>query len=185
MPKKSDYWKNPEKYRKAARDYAKAHPEWHRQETREYQARKRAQLGKDGRAHELARRRNMSPERYLWHHAKHRAKSKGVPFDLRIEDIVIPAVCPVLGLPFKWGTGQMGWRNMRAPSLDRIKPQLGYVAGNVRIISTRAHHVKGNATLSEMRAVLAYMEREGCNEELQDQLVAMPPTESPQLAFGW
>ena len=46
----------------------------------------------------------------------------------------------------------------RTPSLDRFVPNLGYVKGNIRVISFRANRLKSDATIDEMRQVLAYME---------------------------
>ena len=40
-----------------------------------------------------------------------------------------------------------------SPSLDRIVSSLGYVKGNIRVISYKANRVKSNATLEELRKV--------------------------------
>jgi hypothetical protein len=37
-------------------------------------------------------------------------------------------------------------------------PSLGYVPGNIRVISMRANRIKTDATADELRAVLRYME---------------------------
>jgi hypothetical protein len=168
-----------ERNRAWMKQWAAAHPDEKREANREWAAAKRARQTLDERnaAHRKAKERD--PIHYLLHHAKHRANSLGIPFDLTREDLVMPEVCPVFGTPFEWGHGKMGWRNMHAPSLDKIKPQLGYVRGNVRIISTRANHVKGNATIEEMKAVLAYMEREGANRTLLEQAGAVFECEIP------
>jgi hypothetical protein len=44
------------------------------------------------------------------------------------------------------------------PTIDRIENDKGYVEGNVAIISFRANSIKHDATIDELRAVLAYME---------------------------
>lgn len=44
---------------------------------------------------------------------------------------------------------------MVSPSLDRLDSSKGYVKGNVRVISKRANQLKNNATVEEMRMVLA------------------------------
>ena len=62
---------------------------------------------------------------------KHRARKKGVPFKLTLADITVPEFCPVLGIRFEHGS-----RDSR-PEFDRIIPEIGYVPGNVRIISGR------------------------------------------------
>lgn len=92
--------------------------------------------------------------------ARLRTKSKkfNIPFDLDLADLAIPAVCPVFGTSFE--TSKRGSRLM--PSVDRLRPALGYVKGNVRIISHRANSIKSDATSAqELRQVAAYMEQEG------------------------
>lgn len=186
MPSKDEYWRNPAKFRARTRQYQLEHPEWTRESKKQFMRRKRVRLG-NARNDAQNRHRDRDPVRYLLQHAKTRAKKYGHPFSLSAADIEMPDVCPVFGWPFKWGEGKMGWRNMYAPSLDRIKPQLGYVPGNVMVISVRANHLKANGTLWEMRRVLAYMERVGCNEDHPYEAIAPDtPEASPQLSFeGW
>lgn len=76
--------------------------------------------------------------------ARSRAKQRGIPFQLKADDISIPARCPVLHVPL--GSGHRD----NAPSLDRIKPALGYVPGNVIVISQRANRIKNDATPDEL-----------------------------------
>jgi hypothetical protein len=85
--------------------------------------------------------------------ARARATKYGIPFDLTLQDIVIPEVCPVLGSPMCWGDSI----TEHTPSLDRVVPDLGYVSGNVNIISFRANRLKNNATKEEVEALLAYI----------------------------
>ena len=129
------------------------------------------------------------PSAYLLSRVKVRAKQKGIVCEIDVSDVQIPEFCPVLGIRLAWGKGQRGWRNMGSPSVDRIKPQLGYVKGNVRVISNRANHLKGNGTIEELKAVLDYMLREGANATLAEQQVAdraEPVAEpAPQLEMGW
>ncbi len=54
-----------------------------------------------------------------------------------------PKVCLVLGIKLDWGRNGC---NNNSPSLDRINPKLGYIKGNVRIISNLANTMKSNAT---------------------------------------
>ncbi len=94
--------------------------------------------------------------------AKGRALRDGVPFGLILDDITIPAVCPVLGIAFVVGEGG---RAHGSPSLDRINPAKGYVPGNVRVISWLANWVKGSHTDPEIfEKVAAYIRRE-CSEK--------------------
>lgn len=88
---------------------------------------------------------------------KARCIKRGIPFDMRQEDLVVPEVCPVLGIPLVVGKGSF---SDNSPSVDRLVPSLGYVTGNVRIISYRANAIKRDATLEELEAIVAYLRRE-------------------------
>jgi hypothetical protein len=87
--------------------------------------------------------------------AKARAAVAGVPFGLTPDDITIPQVCPVLGLPLLVGQSAA---TDNSPSLDRVMPPLGYVPGNVLVISNRANRIKNNATIPELRAIADFFE---------------------------
>lgn len=87
--------------------------------------------------------------------AKGRAKRDGLEFDLEYEDIVIPAVCPVLGIPLKRNIGS-GFHN-DSPSIDRLDNNKGYTKDNICIISNRANLLKCDATIEELEKVIQYM----------------------------
>lgn len=99
--------------------------------------------------------RDESVERLIIYRAKSRAKKLGLDFDLTTEDICIPEHCPVLGLRITFRGGKGRGYHPDSPSLDRIKPQLGYVRGNIRVISARANLLKNDATIEELERVLA------------------------------
>lgn len=90
--------------------------------------------------------RHAHPKASMLHLTKSRAKKKGVPFNLTLEDIVIPKKCPILGILLVRGSR----RQLNAPSLDRRIPSRGYVKGNVQIISTKANVMKNNASKKEL-----------------------------------
>lgn len=94
--------------------------------------------------------------RNLLHNAKARAKKLGQPCDLTLKDIVIPERCPLLGIPIKVGAGPL---TGASPSLDRIRPSLGYVKGNVIVISFRANTIKSDSTPEELRLIASNVER--------------------------
>lgn len=109
-----------------------------------------------------ARMMEKSCEYKLVSAAKQRAKARGLPFDISERDIHIPEKCPALGIPLKRGTG-LNSCLPTSPSLDQITPGVGYVKGNVRVISHKANRIKSNATLVESLQVALYMAR--CAEE--------------------
>ena len=95
----------------------------------------------------MRRRRMELPTKPLFERARKRAKQGSLPFGITPSEIIIPVACPVLGISLLIG----GPRSDHSPSLDRIVPALGYVSGNVRVISDRANRLKSNRTLSEIR----------------------------------
>ena len=95
-----------------------------------------------------------SPEKAILSRSRSRAKAKGVPFSLTYLDIVIPDRCPILGIKLERGLND-GLDN--SPSLDRIVPALGYVPGNVQVISNRANRIKSDSTPEELARILAWV----------------------------
>lgn len=82
--------------------------------------------------------------------ARRRARKFKVPFDLIIDDILpLPTHCPVLGIPIDYTVKGDGKPKDNSPSLDRIKPELGYIKGNIMIMSNRANMIKGCGTAEE------------------------------------
>lgn len=87
---------------------------------------------------------NKPIEKRIYDRTKGRATRKGIPFDLELSDIILPSVCPVFGVPFIYGD------HMWTYSIDKLKPELGYIKGNIVIISNRANMLKGSATANEI-----------------------------------
>ena len=94
---------------------------------------------RDGKSH--------TAEYRIFEGAKRRAQEKGLPFDITIDDIVIPKICPLLEIPIEICIGSAG---NSSPSLDRKIPHLGYVKGNVHVISFRANQIKNCASIDEL-----------------------------------
>lgn len=93
--------------------------------------------------------RSKCPVERMYRGAKSRAKAHLLPFDLKRDDIVIPSHCPVLGVELRANIGGVRVTS-HSPTLDRIVPALGYVSGNVRVISHKANAMKNSGTLPEM-----------------------------------
>lgn len=86
---------------------------------------------------------------------RRRARKAGVPCAISKSDLVIPDRCPVLGIPLSLGRGVC---HAGSPTVDRLRPELGYVTGNINIISSKANRIKNNATLEELKALVAWWE---------------------------
>lgn len=112
----------------------------------------------------MRQRRLLKPERLLIERARKRAKAAKLPFRLAREDITVPDVCPALGIPIELGKG----RTNNSPSLDRLNPPLGYVPGNVRVISDRANRLKSDRAIDHLRCLA---EKGGPNGEEYQKLV--------------
>lgn len=98
--------------------------------------------------------RRANPQIQMLESARHRAKEKGIAFSISAADIPIPETCPVLGIPLFCGEGSA---IPNSPTIDRIIPALGYVPGNVRVISHRANTIKNDATEEELLLVVRYI----------------------------
>jgi hypothetical protein len=101
--------------------------------------------------------RSANPEKQLALSAKRRAKKFKVPFTITWRDIIIPKKCPVLGITLKIGAGDLC---DASPSLDRIVPHLGYVPGNIAVMSNKANSIKRNATSQEIHQVADWLKRQ-------------------------
>jgi len=73
------------------------------------------------------------------------------------QDIKIPKRCPALGIYLKQGTGKR--RLPESPTLDRLNPLLGYVPGNVMVISSLANTIKSNANYRQIGMVYRWLKR--------------------------
>jgi hypothetical protein len=130
-----DYY---QKNRQQEIDRAKKHQNKDRQKTNEY-------------------KRNLNRKNPLsirLQHAKRRAKLKNIPFNITISDLKIPEKCPILGMTL---VVNESYAKENSISLDRIVPELGYVKGNVAVISYKANTIKNNATIEELEKVLSWM----------------------------
>lgn len=94
------------------------------------------------------------PEYYIWHRIRGKANQFKLDFDILPEDIHIPEVCPVLGIPLRFSKS----RTANTPSIDRIDNTKGYIKGNVAIISDKANRMKQNNSLETLRSIIKYIE---------------------------
>jgi hypothetical protein len=154
------YKANKEKRREYNREYREANKEriqeykreWYKANKERLQERRDANKEKKQEYNREYLKTNV--EMSMWHSCKKRAKKGNLPFDLTIEDLEVPEKCPILGLELKAGNDSS--REI-SPSLDRIVPELGYVKGNIRVISLRANRLKSDASIEELEAILKYM----------------------------
>jgi hypothetical protein len=136
------YADHSDKFRADAKQYRKEHLEQVRNKEREYYI--------------------ANPEILLLKCAKQRARKENLPWGITAEDIrkVIPldGCCPITLVPFKRGVRKVGPTSM---TLDRIIPALGYVPGNIAVISHLANTIKQDCTDPEVFIRLANYLKEG------------------------
>jgi len=143
---------NLEAERERQREWRRSNPEKAKQNRARWYA-------KNGRAYDRAwhaKNRVKDPVLYMLRNCKNRAKEIGQPFNLTRADIIVPDVCPVLGIPIQKGSAGF---HPNSPSVDRFDSTKGYVSGNVNVISWRANALKRDGTLDEFRKIVAYLER--------------------------
>lgn len=92
--------------------------------------------------------RSANRQRYLFLSCRKRAKIENIPFNLEISDIIIPEICPILETKI---IHEEGPDNLYSPSVDKLVPELGYVKGNIKVISRKANMMKLNANFDELR----------------------------------
>jgi hypothetical protein len=138
---KSEYERNPEKAKQRVRQWKIDNPEKWR--------------AIQDRAH-----KNIPPNAKLWKLAKSRATKKKWEFNIEPSDIVIPEFCPVLGIRLQ--SNSRSGPIHSSPTIDRIDSSLGYVKGNIRVISHRANQLKSNATVDELEKIILDLKKIEC-----------------------
>lgn len=94
----------------------------------------------------------------LWTNLKASAKKRDIPFSLSLSDmdtIGIPILCPVLGIPLQFHRGKVQDDSI---SFDRIDSTKGYTVDNVIVVCYRVNKLKSDASLEEMRQIIAFYE---------------------------
>lgn len=92
---------------------------------------------------------SKNPEKRLLRAARTRAKKFGLEFSIKLEDIVIPELCPYLGVKLK-PYSPRGDGSLDVASLDRKNSFLGYTKDNIEVISFLANMMKSKATEEQL-----------------------------------
>ena len=90
---------------------------------------------------------------------KNQALKKGIPFTINFDDIEQPEFCPILGIKLNYARGgkEGHLRDPTKATIDKVVPELGYVPGNVFIISWRANKLKSDMTFEELEKIMNYI----------------------------
>lgn len=125
---------NREKHNARVRRHKKEHPEWYVERTPRYSKNHRAKVV------------SMKPWKYMLQSRRLDAANKQLPFDLTDEWCAArwKNRCELTNIEFVI-TGRPG-PNPFSGSLDRIKPELGYIQSNCRFILFGCNGAKGSGT---------------------------------------
>ena len=128
----------------------KAHKRW-RDKNKNYFVEYRAKHLKEMTAYSN-KWKNKFPERSVLVRTKCRAKKYNIEFDIEETDIVIPTICPVLGIPIIHTDGSSTKKGPKpnSVSIDRIDNTKGYIKGNIRMMSHQANVMKSSASPEEL-----------------------------------
>ena len=99
---------------------------------------------------------------YRLRNKRRSAMRDGHSFELEWADLHWPTHCPILGLELDY-YGEAGQRSDNSVSFDRLDPSVGYVKGNVYIVSWRANRIKNDGTPEEHRRIADWMEYASVN----------------------
>ena len=99
--------------------------------------------------------------------AKSRAKEEKRPINIDPEymkSLELPKYCPILGIIIDYYAKE---RHDGSPSLDKFYPKLGYVKGNIRIISWRANRIKSDGSPEEWEKIDEWCKKEDIRMRLE------------------
>lgn len=134
--------KNKEHYDNMYKKYKEEHREESRQRANEYYWANKEEVLEKQRVI-----RNTTPQKHMLIAAKKRAKDSGMDFDLKVEDLFVPQICPILGIPLS--TGNLT-KEKQSPSLDRLDNSKGYTKENSWVISSLSNTMKNDASFEEL-----------------------------------
>ena len=91
---------------------------------------------------------------YILRGVKFSAKRRGIPFDLKIDDIIIVDKCPLLGVDLiykDFSPNKTDFNNLNYATVDRKDSTKGYTKDNIWIISRLANNMKNCATPDQLK----------------------------------
>ena len=171
---KKYYQRNKEQIQERRKEYSQRNGDRIAESQRKYQQNNREKIRKH---HKKYRKNNpyQSQSTSLSSSARKRAKKNKTPIDLdfisssNIMDwLTRQPNCVCCGRVFSIGCkGKRGFQD-DSPSLDRFYPKLGYIPGSVFLICARCNILKRDASLKELKTIIAWMENK------ENQMVCNP-----------
>jgi hypothetical protein len=104
------------------------------------------------------------PRIRMWETSKNSARIKQIEHTIEYTDIPTPEFCCYLGirLDYRRAKDKEDVRADNTPSIDRIDNTLGYVRGNIQVISNLANRMKANASIELLIAFAEGVIRTHC-----------------------
>lgn len=90
--------------------------------------------------------------------AKKRRIKFTITFDYFRNLVLANPVCPVFGWKLDYSKGFKGGILPNSMSVDRIDSNIGYIEGNIQILSYRANTLKWDATLDELEKLVNFLQ---------------------------
>lgn len=90
---------------------------------------------------------------YMLRNLRYSAKRRGIEFNLKLTDLILPSHCPLLGLKLTYNpidTQCTTYNDNAHATVDRLDNDKGYVPGNVWVISRLANNMKNCASLDQL-----------------------------------
>jgi len=152
---KKYYQENKEKRTESYKKYYQENKEKINEHSKEYYQENKEKINEQTKQYRLENK-----EKWMCNTSKVRAKQKNLPFNLSTEYLkeIWPEdnKCPALGITMRKGDFCV---TDHSPTLDRIIPKLGYIKGNVQVVSALANRIMSNATVNQVMAVAKHYEK--------------------------
>lgn len=118
--------------------------EYHREYNRTYMRESRKKNIEKFKARDTRWRTN-NPLKRLIFSTRQTSKRRGLEHTITELDLLLPELCPYTGIKIDYSAGK--GKTMSNPSIDRVNPLRGYVAGNVEVVSSLGNTMKNNASI--------------------------------------
>ncbi len=92
----------------------------------------------------------------MYRGARQRARDQNIPFEITREDILVPEQCPICNVFMSHAPN--GGGNSISYTLDKVKPHLGYVKGNISVICKLCNSTKGSGDAELHRKIADYID---------------------------
>jgi len=151
------------KHKEHRREYDKQRYLKNKEHNREYNKQRYLKSKEHRWEYNRQRRLRHDCRKLLINAARYRAREKGLPFSITIEDVDWVMFCPILGTSLDYSRVSdrlWDYAPEYIPSLDQVTPGGGYIPGNVAVMSQRANSIKNDGSAEEHRKIAEWMDQQ-------------------------